>query len=254
VKDGADVLEIGGHRSGVLPFLEQHKNATCRGIDVSAIWVTEQNRLSRDRGNGTEWSLGDAENLPFLDGSFDAVVSFDVFEHLSSVEAAISEVARVLRVGGLLVCHMPVADVDWSLDGFQRRFWGAKWKAGQASVGHFHEKMASRDELLQMFARANLEVVQSESFNVWVQPWHDHKVLPLLGRIRHGGRGVHERQASPSSTTQVAAGGGGFQALYSTLVLPVFRLIALVDRIGVALGVGGSHSFIVRKSAPSANS
>ncbi len=247
IKPGVHVLEIGGHRSGVLPFLEVSRKASCRGIDVSATWVAEQNRLSRLRGNDTEWTLGDAENLPFKDESFDAVVSFDVFEHLSSVEAAIKEVSRVLRVGGNLVCHMPVADVDWSLDGFQRRFRGTKWRAAQVSVGHYHEKMASRTELLEMFEKAGLDVVESESFNVWVQPWHDHKLLPLLGRIRHRGQGVHERKATKSNEESVATGSSGFQKLYSKTALPIFRLLAMIDKIGVVLNIGGSHSFVVRK-------
>ena len=38
--------------------------------------------------------------LPFADGSFDAVVACLVFEHIRDVDAAIAEVARVLRPGG----------------------------------------------------------------------------------------------------------------------------------------------------------
>ena len=247
VEHHADVLEIGGHRSGVLAFLESDREANCCGVDVSATWVTEQNRLANLRGNGTKWVLGDAENLPHSSESFDIVVSFDVFEHLSSVEKAISEVSRVLRPGGLLVCHMPVADVDWSLDGFQRRFLGDKWRAGQASVGHYHERMSSREDLVGMFEGSGLRVIESESFNVWVQPWHDHKLLPMLGRLRHGGKGVHERQSSEKVDDEGKSSPKGFQAAYSSLALPLFRAVALVDKIGVALNIGGSHSFVVKK-------
>lgn len=44
---------------------------------------------------------GDAHALPFPDASFDAVVSTSVFEHLEDVGLAASEVARVLRPGGV---------------------------------------------------------------------------------------------------------------------------------------------------------
>jgi ubiquinone/menaquinone biosynthesis C-methylase UbiE len=47
---------------------------------------------------------GDATALPFVDGLFDAVVSTQVFEYVADVDAALAEVARVLRPGGPLVC------------------------------------------------------------------------------------------------------------------------------------------------------
>ncbi len=47
----------------------------------------------------------DAHHLPFADGSFDAVVSFNTFEHLSDPERAAAEIFRVLKPGGRLVVH-----------------------------------------------------------------------------------------------------------------------------------------------------
>jgi ubiquinone/menaquinone biosynthesis C-methylase UbiE len=44
---------------------------------------------------------GDIHALPFGDGDFDAVVSFSTVEHLGDLPAALREVARVLRPGGL---------------------------------------------------------------------------------------------------------------------------------------------------------
>ena len=41
-----------------------------------------------------------AAELPFASASFDAVIACLVFEHIEAVDAAISEVARVLRPGG----------------------------------------------------------------------------------------------------------------------------------------------------------
>ena len=45
--------------------------------------------------------VGKGEDLPFREGSFDAVFSAFVFRNLDSVETTLGEIARVLRPGGL---------------------------------------------------------------------------------------------------------------------------------------------------------
>jgi SAM-dependent methyltransferase len=51
--------------------------------------------------------FGDARALPFADAGLDAVILKDVLEHLEGPEAALAEIARVLRAGGRLVLWMP---------------------------------------------------------------------------------------------------------------------------------------------------
>ena len=46
--------------------------------------------------------VGDAHRLPFKDATFEAVVSFNTFEHLADPTAAASELLRVLKPGGRL--------------------------------------------------------------------------------------------------------------------------------------------------------
>lgn len=50
---------------------------------------------------------GDLQRLEFPDAVFDAFYSGDVFEHVPDLDAALAEILRVLRPGGLLVSSFP---------------------------------------------------------------------------------------------------------------------------------------------------
>lgn len=51
--------------------------------------------------------IGVGEHLPFLDDTFDAVLSLAVLEHVRDPMRCASEIARVLKPGGKLLCTMP---------------------------------------------------------------------------------------------------------------------------------------------------
>lgn len=60
----------------------------------------------------------DALALPFADGTFDHVICAEVLEHIPADEAAIREIARVLRPGGSLAVTVPrwfPEQVCWAL-------------------------------------------------------------------------------------------------------------------------------------------
>jgi len=57
-------------------------------------------------GGGTV-TRGDATRLPFPDASFDRIVAAEVLEHIVEDDAAIAELARVLRPGGTIAVTVP---------------------------------------------------------------------------------------------------------------------------------------------------
>jgi ubiquinone/menaquinone biosynthesis C-methylase UbiE len=68
---------------------------------VTAIDLTLQSlRLARARGPAARFVQCSNLNLPFADGSFDAVVSDGVIHHTADPYRALAENARVLRAGG----------------------------------------------------------------------------------------------------------------------------------------------------------
>lgn len=71
------------------------------GVDVIGVDpFPGQIAVAQQRGGGAAYGVAAATGLPIADGSVDAVVACLVFEHIDEVDAAIAEVARVLRPGG----------------------------------------------------------------------------------------------------------------------------------------------------------
>lgn len=66
------------------------------GVDISEGML----ELARTRQPQLEFHWADAEELPFEDGSFDAVVGGFVLNHLPNAERAVAESVRVLAAGG----------------------------------------------------------------------------------------------------------------------------------------------------------
>src|SRR5258706_682295 len=96
---GLRVLEIGcGCGSEAECFARAGADYTAVDLTGAAVSLTQRRfQLAGLRGNFTQ---GDAENLPFADGSFDLVYSHGVLHHTPDTARAIREVYRVLSPSG----------------------------------------------------------------------------------------------------------------------------------------------------------
>ena len=74
------------------------------GIDLSEQMLKEARRLASEAGLTTvEFQMGDAENIPFADFTFDLVTARHAPHHFLNVAAFLQEVRRVLKPGGRFV-------------------------------------------------------------------------------------------------------------------------------------------------------
>ncbi|KAF4755522.1 Hexaprenyldihydroxybenzoate methyltransferase, mitochondrial, partial [Perkinsus olseni] len=72
------------------------------GIDISEASLQQARHHGRHLPN-LHYQVGSAYEIPFPDNSFDGVIISDVLEHLLDLRAALSEIHRVLKPGGVLV-------------------------------------------------------------------------------------------------------------------------------------------------------
>lgn len=81
------------------------------GIDLEPTMVEQARRLARESDvANVEFQVANIYALPFEDGEFDVVFSSAVTEHLADPVAALREIHRVVRPGGLGA----VIKTDWS--------------------------------------------------------------------------------------------------------------------------------------------
>lgn len=81
------------------------------GVDLTPAMLAEARR--RARTGGTVWFVqGEAERLPFRDGSFSLAVTTWALHHVAAPEAVLAEMARVVRPGGRVAVGDLVGDED----------------------------------------------------------------------------------------------------------------------------------------------
>ncbi len=99
---GKDVLEVGCGRGGGTAFVfERFGPRSMTGLDLAKKAVARcRARYARP---GLDFIAGDAENLPFGDGSFDALISVETTHCYSDTPRFFREAQRVLRPGGRLL-------------------------------------------------------------------------------------------------------------------------------------------------------
>lgn len=92
-----DVLEVGCGEGELAQRLAHELGATVIAMDQSERMVA----LALERG--VDAQIGDAQELPFGDASFDVVVAAWMLYHVPDLDRALAEMRRVLRPGGRLV-------------------------------------------------------------------------------------------------------------------------------------------------------
>ncbi len=84
-------------------FLNTKNNKTIR-MDYALNTLLTAQKLSKQQ---LTLINGDALKLPFLDNSFDTIVSQNVLEHIKNDQQVINEIYRILKPGGIAIISVP---------------------------------------------------------------------------------------------------------------------------------------------------
>jgi 2-polyprenyl-6-hydroxyphenyl methylase/3-demethylubiquinone-9 3-methyltransferase len=98
---GQRVLLDVGCGGGILTEEFARAGFAVTGIDPAPESVATARAHAAATGLAIDYQVGTGEQLPFATASFDHVACCDVLEHVEQVDHVISEIARVLRPGGL---------------------------------------------------------------------------------------------------------------------------------------------------------
>ena len=107
---GERVLDVGtgpGFLAQAIAETVGTSGSVC-GVDISESLLDVARSQNKDTTN-IEFAYGDASHLPYPDEDFDSVVCTQVLEYVPDVDAALSDIYRVLRKGGKIA----LLDTDW---------------------------------------------------------------------------------------------------------------------------------------------
>jgi SAM-dependent methyltransferase len=120
---GSRVLDV-ATGTGNLAIPLARAGCVVTGVDIAPNLLEQASHRAEAEGLTVTFDEGDAEKLPYADGSFDAVVTMFGAMFAPRPELVAAELARVLRTGGLL------AMANWNPGGFT----GAMFRLGAKHV------------------------------------------------------------------------------------------------------------------------
>jgi len=146
-------------------------------------------------------TLGDIEQLPFADASFDRVLMSEVLEHLEDDAQGLREVHRVLKPGGILAVTVPNCRYPAWYDPINKvaeSVFHRPIRTGPfAGIWANHQRLYGRDELARMIADNGFEPTIVEELT--------HYCFPATQTIVYTvGKGLIEHNLLPEAISKSA--------------------------------------------------
>lgn len=147
----AAVLEV-GCSSGF--FLRDLVAEYPSGLIVGADYVLSLLRRLAERFPGVPLMRFDLARCPLPDGIFDAIVALNVLEHIEDDQAAIMNISRLLRPGGIAVIEVPAGAALFD-------FYDAQW---------MHHRRYDMTGLVKLVEGAGMSVIARSHLGFFMWP------------------------------------------------------------------------------------
>lgn len=151
----SELLDAGCGPAPMITLLsEKYPDRHYTGLDLTLAMIEQAKKKNI---SNAEFVVGDCENFPFEDNSFDAIICVNSFHHYPNPQAFFNSVKRCLRKGGRLILRDMTSDnkfIVWIVD---------KIELPLANIcGHGDVKMATRKTVIECCKKAGLKVEKIE--------------------------------------------------------------------------------------------
>lgn len=181
IKKSDRVLDVGCNAGANLEKIRRSYGCECFGIDLSAQTIAAGKKAYPE----LNLRVGDAEKLPFADASFDAVYSFETFEHVPTPEKMLSELTRVIKPNGRILIYS-ISSHNWlTWHWWQYHLSGGKYGTG-ALRDHLPELMINPQKFVEWAKQNKLRILGWQNFHAFFTLLHDEvwtSFLAILAQI-----------------------------------------------------------------------
>jgi ubiquinone/menaquinone biosynthesis C-methylase UbiE len=150
------VLDL-GCGTGLLTQAIEEKTKRVVGLDLTREMLNEAQLQSKKKNKSILYLLGDAEELPFMDGQFDCVMTRLTIHHFPEPLKIIKELGRVLKSGGRMIVSDIISDLDPQKQGRHNNV--------EQLRDPSHVKFLNEKEILELIQEAGLDIEASKKWD-----------------------------------------------------------------------------------------
>jgi SAM-dependent methyltransferase len=184
-----------GCGSGLAAQLASERGAKISGVDAAENLLA----IAQSRVPAGQFRVGDLEELPFADKTFEAVTGFNSFQYAANPDAALAEAKRVAKSGATLVI------VTWGKpEGMEAATLLGALKAlapppPSGTPGPF--ALSDERALREFAAKAGLEPMEVVDVD---SPWHYANLAMALRGLMSSGNAIHAAELSSDDAVRSA--------------------------------------------------